>query len=98
MNKKGIIVAIFFAVIMTTSLAAGVLVRNTPPTDDDITKTGTPADNFPDAQRPQFCGSGIARSNTFVQEYSIPTVCTNPLAIVTDSDEGSNFPNLPVLV
>lgn len=70
---------------MTTSLAAGVMVRQTPPTpEEDITVTGTPEDNYPDAQRPQFCGSGIARSNTYVKEYSIPTVCTNPLAIVTD--------------
>jgi len=72
---------------MTTSLAAGVMVRQTPPTaKEDITITGTPEDNYPDAQRPQFCGSGIARSNTYVQEYSIPTACTNPLAIVTDFD------------
>jgi virginiamycin B lyase len=85
-KKKGIIVAIFFGVIMTTSLAASAFVRLAPPTatDDDITITGTPADNFPDEQRAQFCGSGIARSTNYVTEYSIPTVCTNPLAIVTD--------------
>ena len=71
---------------MTTSLAASAFVRLAPPTatDDDITITGTPADNFPDEQRAQFCGSGIARSTNYVTEYSIPTVCTNPLAIVTD--------------
>jgi len=86
-KKKGIIVAVFFGVIMTTSLAAGVLVQNTPrPPDENITITGTPADNFPDEQRPQFCGSGIARSTMFVKEYQIPTACTNPLAIVTDFD------------
>ena len=86
MKKKGIILAIFFGVIMTTSLAAGVLVRNTPPTstEDEITITGTPADNYPDEQRAEFCGSSIAKSTTFVKEYSIPTFCTNPLAIVTD--------------
>ncbi len=56
------------------------------PIDTENTMTGTPADNFPDAQRAQFCGSGIARSTTYVTEYSIPTVCTNPLAIVTDFD------------
>jgi len=84
-KKKGIIVAIFFGVIMTTSLAAGVLVQNAPPPPaENITITGTPADNFPDDQRPQFCGSGIARSTMFVKEYQIPTACTNPLAIITD--------------
>ncbi|MBI3255205.1 MAG: lyase, partial [Nitrosarchaeum sp.] len=73
---------------MLTSLAAGVLLNNTPPPSEDTltTSTGTPADNFPDAQRAQFCGSGDAKSTTFVKEYTIPTDCTNPLAIVTDYD------------
>jgi virginiamycin B lyase len=90
-NKKGIAVAAFFGTIMLTSLAAGVLLNNTPPLIDDpedakITITGTPADNFPDVQRARFCGSGDAKSTSFVKEYAIPTVCTNPLAIVTDHD------------
>jgi virginiamycin B lyase len=88
-NKKGLILAIFFGTIMLTSLAAGVLLNKTPPIIDDvedtkITLTGTPADNFPDVQRARFCGSGDAKSTSFVKEYAIPTVCTNPLAIVTD--------------
>lgn len=89
MKKKGIIVAIFFGVIMTTSLAAGVMLNRTPSSstpDENITITGTPADNYPDAQRPQFCGSGDAKSTPYVQEFSIPTECTNPLAVVTDYD------------
>ena len=89
MKKKGIIVAIFFGVIMTTSLAAGVLLNRTPlPSEDnpDVTITGTPADNFPDAQRAQFCSSGNPKSTQFVKEYRIPTPCTSPLAIVTDYD------------
>ena len=88
MKKKGIILAGFFATIMLTSLAAGVFLRNTPKQSEntELTLTGTPADNFPDAQRAQFCGSGDAKSTTFVKEYSIPTDCTNPLAIVTDYD------------
>ena len=52
----------------------------------ELTITGTPADNFPDEDRPRFCGSGNAKSTDFVTEYSIPTECTNPLAIVTDYD------------
>lgn len=89
MKKKGLIVAVFFGVIMTTSLAAGVLLNRSPTTNDNdanITITGTPADNFPDDQRAQFCGSSNAKSTDYVQEYSIPTPCTNPLAIVTDYD------------
>ncbi|MFB5629120.1 MAG: lyase, partial [Nitrosarchaeum sp.] len=72
---------------MLTSLSAGVMLNNMPRIDDpqsEVVLTGTPADNFPVAQREQFCGSGNAKSTVFVKEYSIPTVCTNPLAIVTD--------------
>lgn len=88
MNKKGVIVAAFFGIIMLTSLSAGVLLQNTPVSSENnqITLTGTPADNFPDDQRAQFCGSGDAKSTPFIKEYSIPTDCTNPLAIVTDYD------------
>ena len=88
MKKIGIVVSIFFATIMLTSLTAGVLLNNTPPTSEnpEITITGTPADNFPDAQRAQFCGSNTSKSTDYVQEFSIPTLCTNPLAIVTDYD------------
>jgi virginiamycin B lyase len=58
-----------------------------PPEDNpEFTITGTPADNFPDEQRAQFCGSGDAKSTDYVREFSIPTPCTNPLAVVTDYD------------
>ncbi|MDH3361516.1 MAG: lyase [Nitrosopumilus sp.] len=88
MKKIGVVVSIFFATIMLTSLTAGVLLNNTPTSSEnsEITITGTPADNFPDAQRAQFCGSNTAKSTDYVQEFSIPTLCTNPLAIVTDYD------------
>ncbi len=88
MKKKGVIVAVFFAVIMTTSLAAGVMSNRGPSSTDkpEITITGTPADNFPDDQRAQFCGSSDAKSTDYIQEFSIPTLCTNPLAIVSDYD------------
>ena len=58
----------------------------TPNDELDTTVTGTPADNFPDEQRAQFCGSGDAKFTDYVQEFSIPTPCTNPLAIATDYD------------
>ena len=59
-----------------------------PPEQDapDLTLTGTPSDNFPDEQRAQFCGSSNAKSTNYVKEFSIPTLCTNPLSIVTDYD------------
>ena len=87
-KTKGLIVAAFFGIIMVTSLTASTL----PPVsvnnkDDQITITGTPMDNYPDVQRAQFCSSEeLAKSNTFVTEYKIPTQCTQPLAIVTDPD------------
>lgn len=55
--------------------------------DEQMTVTGTPADNFPDAQRAQFCGGDDPPSSTrFVQEYRVPTECTQPLAIEVDPD------------
>jgi virginiamycin B lyase len=83
-NKKGILVAVFFGTILLTSTVAISLPNLMGPIDTENTTTGTPADNFPDVQRAQFCGSGNAKSTTYVTEYTIPTVCTNPLAIVTD--------------
>jgi virginiamycin B lyase len=85
-NKKGLLVAVFFGTILLTSTVAISLPNLMNPIDPDseTTLTGTPADNFPDVQRAQFCGSGDAKSTTYVTEYTIPTVCTNPLAIVTD--------------
>jgi len=83
-NKKGLLVAVFFGTILLTSTVAISLPNLMSPVDLENTITGTPADNFPDAQRAQFCGSGDAKSTTYVTEYTIPTACTNPLAIVTD--------------
>ncbi len=88
MKKKGLLVAVFFGTILLTSTVVISLPNLMAPFDPDseTTMTGTPADNFPDAQRPQFCGSGNAKTTTYVTEYTIPTVCTNPLAITTDFD------------
>ena len=55
--------------------------------DPEVTITGTPSDNFPDDQRTTFCSSGgDAKFTDYVNEYVIPTECTNPLAIVSDYD------------
>jgi virginiamycin B lyase len=84
-KTKGLIVAGFFAVILLTStltLALNSSPNQQPPTEATI--TGTPADNFPDLDRPKFCSTGDAKSNTYVTEYKIPTDCTQPLAITLD--------------
>lgn len=86
MKKKGLAVAIFFGVILITSTLALAL-NSSPNMQNPLTKstiTGTPADNFPDLDRPKFCGTSNAKSNQYVTEYKIPTDCTQPLAITTD--------------
>jgi len=85
MNKKGLLVVLFFGGIMVTS-GFGLQNMMSPPLEDVPELTGTPADNFPEEQRAQFCGSSDAKSTDYVQEFSIPTLCTNPLAIITDYD------------
>ncbi|MFY9300476.1 MAG: lyase [Candidatus Nitrosotenuis sp.] len=82
-NIKGLIVAGFFAVILLTSTLT-LAFNSVPKPANDQTTTGTPADNFPDEQRPRFCGTGNAKSNQYVREFKIPTECTQPLAITTD--------------
>jgi virginiamycin B lyase len=54
--------------------------------EQGITITNTPMDNFPDDQRATFCGTGDPKSTTYVIEYEIPTVCTQPLAIKVAPD------------
>jgi len=82
---KGMIAIIVFGGALLFWAAAASVPSIIPPEPSmEVTKTGTPADNFPDAQRAQFCSSGDAKSNTYVTEYKIPTECTMPLAIVTD--------------
>jgi virginiamycin B lyase len=90
---KGYLAFAFLGGIMLTS---GVLVAMTgydpevdyaAVDDPEVTITGTPSDNFPDEQRTTFCSSGgDAKSTDYVNEYVIPTECTNPLAIVSDYD------------
>lgn len=83
-NKtKGIIVAAFFGVILLTSTLS-LAFNSMPKPVQTTTITGTPQDNFPDDQRPRFCGTGQAKSNDYVTEFKIPTICTQPLAITVD--------------
>ena len=92
MKRKGVIVTVFFGFILLSSTIfiafPGVDPEepNSEENDPEITITGTPADTYPDAERAQFCGSNDPKSTNYVQEYSIPTLCTNPLAIITDND------------
>ena len=81
-QTKGLI----FTVIFGGSLLFWATAASFPgPSGQDLTRTGTPADNIPFEQRAQFCGTGEeAKSTRYVKEYKIPTDCTQPLAITTD--------------
>ncbi|MGI0082961.1 MAG: lyase, partial [Nitrosopumilaceae archaeon] len=81
---KTLVAAAFFGVILLTSALAITLNTNVPTQTTDTTITGTPADNYPDDQRAAYCGTGIAKSNRYITEFEIPTVCAQPLAITTD--------------
>ena len=54
--------------------------------EQGFTITKTPMDNFPDDQRDTFCGIGDPKSTSYVKEFEIPTVCTQPLAIKVAPD------------
>lgn len=83
-KTKGLIVAIFFGTILLTStITIGLTGSMTGPADK-LTITGTPEDNFPDIARPQYCGTGNAKSTEYITEYKIPTKCTMPLAVTVD--------------
>jgi len=60
--------------------------KTTLETKKSVDQTGTPADNHPPNEREQHCGSSDAKSNQYVQEFEIPTPCTQPLSITVDSD------------
>ena len=84
-RTKGILAFAFLGGIMVTSGVVIAIPGIAPDSGSmEFTETGTPADNFPDEQRAQFCGDGVAHHNKYVTEYSIPTVCTQPLAITSD--------------
>lgn len=87
-KTKGILAFAFLGGIMVTSGVTIALPGIDPPggTEQQDLENLTPAEYFTEEQRPQFCGSSIARSTAYVQEFSIPTICTNPLGITTDYD------------
>lgn len=87
-KAKQLMVAAFFGVILVSSTAAIALNSYSNKKPDDITTTtttGTPADNYPIDKRVTFCGTNSTKSNTYITEFSVPTYCSQPLAITTDS-------------
>ena len=80
--------AAFFGIIMVGSSTfslfngfGGKQTQNTP-----VTLTGTPEDNYSPDKRTTFCQSdNNTKSTKYITEFKIPTLCTQPLAITTDS-------------
>ena len=91
-KTKGILAFAFLGGILLTSTVMFALPPPDPTmTEEEVameeqgfTKTGTLMDNFTDNERSTFCGTKPAQSNSFVKEFQIPTVCTQPLAIKVD--------------
>lgn len=84
-KTKGIIIAAFFGgILLTSGVTIGITGIAPEPEEEETTITGTPMDNFPDSERPSFCGTDGAKSNKYITEYEIPTKCTQPLAVTTD--------------
>lgn len=54
--------------------------------DEIIEMTGTPADNYPPKDREQHCGKAGTKSTKYIQEFEIPTSCSQPLSIITDAE------------
>ena len=91
-KAKQLLVAAFFGIILLTSTLAIALNSNLPnTTDNTASTTGTPADNYPDDKRTTYCGTGVAKSNRYITEFKIPTVCAQPLAVTTDPTENVWF-------
>ncbi len=53
--------------------------------------TGTPADKYPPRERDQHCGKSDEKSTPYIQEFEIPTPCSQPLSIITDSENNVWF-------
>jgi len=83
-QTKGIIFTVVFGGSLLFWATAASMPGLMQDEDPEFTSTGTPADNFPDSQRAQFCGEGTAKSSSYVTEFAIPTECTQPLAITSD--------------
>lgn len=82
--------AAFFGIIMVGSSTFSLFngfggkanQNNIPP----VTLTGTPEDHYSPDKRTTFCQSdNNTKSTKYITEFKIPTLCTQPLAITTDT-------------
>ncbi|HEX5359471.1 MAG TPA: lyase [Candidatus Nitrosotalea sp.] len=94
-NTKKLLALSFMAIFIVSTVSVAFLGggRITPPPDKntETTITGTPADNYKDTDRPTFCGTNQTKSTKYITEFKIPTICTQPLAIIVDQSGGVWF-------
>ena len=83
-NSKKLLAFALMAVFIISVVSVAGLSGSKRSTTPTTTTTGTPADNYPDDKRATFCGTGVAKSNRYITEFKLPTVCAQPLAITTD--------------
>lgn len=89
-NTKKLLALSFMAIFIISTVSAAFLgggrVSTQTEKNTGVTITGTPADNYPDNKRATFCEtSTTAKSTKYITEFKIPTACTQPLGITTDS-------------
>jgi virginiamycin B lyase len=86
-NVKKLLAIAFMGVFVLSTVAvvgAGYFKSNPPPTQ--ATLTGTPKDNYSPDKWTTFCQSDNQTESTkYIQEFKIPTLCTQPLSITTDA-------------
>ncbi|RDJ37554.1 MAG: lyase [Crenarchaeota archaeon] len=82
----GIILFAAVAAVMAQSELSSVTEENKETKVSTHSVTGTPADNYPDKERPSHCGTQDSTSSSYVKEFEIPTICTQPVGIVVDPE------------
>lgn len=80
------IVFIFIFIISTLSVIGTGLLQPASQTKSalSVMLTGTPEDTYKPEERKTYCQSDGAHTTEYIQEFKIPTLCTQPLAITTD--------------
>ena len=93
MNRGVIVSGIVGIIIIAITV---ILISNFTDTENEDVEvlTGTPADNYPEKDKKKFCGTSDAKSTKYINEYLIPTDCTQPQAIVTSQMEMCGLLNL----
>lgn len=85
-NAKKLLAIAFMAVFVVSSLAVALpYLRPNTSANTENAPTGTPEDNYSPDKWTTFCQSeNDTKSNKYITEYKIPTLCTQPLSMTAD--------------